>query len=86
VVTSAKSGPNRASDAEEAERLSHEPRPTLLLFGTGHGLSDRVVQRADARLEPIQGPTEFHRLSVRAAVAITLDPLFARKLPSQNPI
>ncbi len=86
VVTSAKSGPDRASYAEEAERLRAGSRPTLLLFGTGHGLSDRVLQRADAFLEPIQGPTDFNHLSVRAAVAISLDRLFAVKSSSSDPI
>lgn len=86
VVTSAKSGRGRSSYAEEAERLRNEVRPTLLLFGTGHGLSERVLRRADAFLEPIQGPSEFNHLSVRAAVAITLDRLFAREFPAHNPI
>ncbi|MGB8330423.1 MAG: RNA methyltransferase [Polyangiales bacterium] len=86
VVTSAKSGPDRCSFDDEAARLRQQTRPTLLLFGTGHGLSNRVLQRADAVLEPIQGPTEFNHLSVRAAVAITLDRLLGRKCSSNNPI
>jgi hypothetical protein len=86
VVTSAKSGPDRSSYTEEADRLRTDPRPTLLLFGTGHGLSDRVLRRADIFLEPIQGPSDFNHLSVRAAVAITLDRLFAVKSSPNNPI
>ncbi len=86
VVTSAKAGPGRSNYADEAARIHADARPTLLLFGTGHGLSDRVLQRADAFLEPIEGPSEFNHLSVRAAVAITLDRLFARKSPANNPI
>lgn len=86
VVTSAKSGPDRSTYAEEAERLRAGSKPTLLLFGTGHGLSDRVLQRADVFLEPIVGPTDFNHLSVRAAVAITLDRLFAVKSQSNSPI
>lgn len=86
VVTSAKAGPDRSTHAEEAERLRIETRPTLLLFGTGHGLSDRVLQRADVFLEPIEGPSTFNHLSVRAAVAITLDRLFAPKSRANNPI
>ena len=85
VVTSAKSGPDRTSYAEEAERLRTGSQPTLLLFGTGHGLSDRVLQRADVFLEPIVGPTDFNHLSVRAAVAITLDRLFGAKSQPSNP-
>ena len=86
VVTSAKGGPDRSSYAEEAERLRTESRPTLLLFGTGHGLSDRVLRRADVFLEPIEGPSEFNHLSVRASVAITLDRLFTLKSPANNPV
>jgi hypothetical protein len=86
VVTSAKAGPNRTSYAEEAELLRAGSQPTLLLFGTGHGLSDRVLKRADACLEPIQGPSNFNHLSVRAAVAITLDRLFAVKSSANSPI
>lgn len=86
LVTSAKSGPGRVSHREEAERLGSQSRPTLLLFGTGHGLSERVLRRADAFLEPIEGPTDFNHLSVRAAVAITLDRLFEAKSSANNPI
>ena len=86
VVTSAKSGPDRSSYLEEAERLRTESRPTLLLFETGHGLSDRDLQHAEIFLEPIQGPADFNHLSVRAAVAITLDRLFASKSSANNPI
>ncbi|MGB3051758.1 MAG: RNA methyltransferase [Polyangiales bacterium] len=86
VVTSAKSGPDRSTFAEEAERLRTESRPTLLLFGTGHGLSDGVLQRADVFLEPIVGPTDFNHLSVRAAAAITLDRLFATKSAANSPV
>ena len=34
------------------------------------GLADEVLERADARLEPILGPTDYNHLSVRAAAAI----------------
>jgi len=86
VVTSAKGGRERSSYSDEAQRLRIESRPTLLLFGTGHGLSDRVLQRADVFLEPIVGPTDFNHLSVRAAAAITLDRLLAPKSAANNPV
>ena len=79
VATSAKGGPDRRSYEEEVETLRNGSEPTLLLFGTGHGLSPRVLQRCDAILAPIEGPTEFNHLSVRAAAAITLDRLFGAK-------
>lgn len=86
VATSAQRGPDRSTYAEEVARLRNESRPTLLLFGTGHGLSPRVLLRCDAVLAPIEGPTQYNHLSVRAAVAITLDRLFGRKSPTDDPI
>jgi hypothetical protein len=86
VVTSAKRGPGRSAYADEAQRLRTESRPTLLLFGTGHGLADRVLRRADVFLEAIVGPTDFNHLSVRAAVAITLDRLLAPKSVANHPV
>ena len=86
VVTSAKDGPERTSHAEEALRLRDESRPTLLLFGTGHGLSERVLRRADVFLAPIEGPTDFNHLSVRAAAAITFDRLCAPEKPANRGI
>lgn len=86
VATSAKGGADRSSYAEERARLRDETRPTLLLFGTGHGLSPRVLRRCDAVLAPIEGPTAFNHLSVRAAVAITLDRLLGRKDRANDPI
>jgi hypothetical protein len=79
VATSAKGGVNRRAYADERERLRSDPRPTLLLFGTGHGLSPRILQACDTILDPIEGPTQYNHLSVRAAAAITLDRLFGSK-------
>jgi hypothetical protein len=49
--------------------------PWLILFGTGWGLTEEILQMADRALEPIRGPSNYNHLSVRAAVAITLDRL-----------
>jgi hypothetical protein len=45
----------------------------LLLFGTAWGLTEEVLTSVDAVLPPIKGPSDYNHLSVRAAVAITLD-------------
>lgn len=86
VVTSARSGVERTSYEMAAVRFVQDPRPTLILFGTGHGLSDRLLRRADTCLEPIHGPTDYNHLSVRAAAAITLDRLYGRESPRNDPI
>jgi len=47
----------------------------LLLFGTGWGLANAAIARADYILEPIRPLTlhEYNHLSVRAAAAIIID-------------
>jgi hypothetical protein len=56
-----------------------DPRAVLLVFGTGWGLADPVFAASDAVLSPIRGhgPNAYNHLSVRSAVAIVLDRLFA---------
>lgn len=56
--------------------------PWLILFGTGHGLAERVLLDADLLLEPIYGVSGYNHLSVRAAAAIVLDRLFGGRNPS----
>ena len=86
VATSARGGGRRVSYQEEAATIRKEPRPTLLLFGTGHGLSPRVLRAVDVFLEPIQGPSDYNHLSVRSAAAITLDRLFGTGAASDRAI
>lgn len=59
-----------------------EGRPLLLVFGTGWGMTQELIDTADLRLPPIlRDPTiedpdgAYNHLSVRAAVAIALDRL-----------
>lgn len=56
--------------------------PSLVLFGTGHGLAPQTVEAADYVLAPIRAGSAYNHLSVRAAAAITLDRLFGDTGPS----
>lgn len=78
-VTSAQpsTGTQTTTFDDAAQRLRTEKEPTLLLFGTGHGLAARVIEQADTLLEPIVGVDGYNHLSVRAAVAIILSRLFS---------
>ncbi len=49
--------------------------PTLLVFGTAHGLAPEINDRADYTLPAIIGRMDYNHLSVRAAVAIICDRL-----------
>jgi tRNA (guanine37-N1)-methyltransferase len=63
------------------DREKDPTRPVLVVFGTGWGLTEEVFASADAVLDPITGAPghEYNHLSVRSAVAIVLDRLFARR-------
>jgi len=76
VVTSAIKFGEVKSYAEFRQELLIEDQEHLILFGTGWGMAPELLDRADVKLEPIVGPTEWNHLSVRAAAAITLDRLF----------
>lgn len=77
VTTSARAEGSRPvhTYAEERAAIDASACPTLILFGTGHGLQKVLVDRSDALLAPIR-PSTYNHLSVRAAAAITLDRLF----------
>ncbi|MBG0790549.1 MAG: tRNA (guanosine(37)-N1)-methyltransferase TrmD [Desulfovibrionaceae bacterium] len=51
--------------------------PVLLIFGTGHGLAEEVLSKTDGTLRPIRYLDDYNHLSVRSAVAITVDRLIA---------
>ena len=76
IATSARPGGKRITFPELKETLAGSDDPYLLMFGTGWGMSEELLARADYFLVPIDGPTEYNHLSVRSACAIILDRLF----------
>ncbi|MET0387660.1 MAG: RNA methyltransferase [Polyangiales bacterium] len=81
IATAARSSETLAVQTFEQlrSRLAASDEPWLIVFGTGHGLADEVLARADVLLEPIRGATEYNHLSVRAAAAIVFDRLFGAR-------
>ncbi|QQR88874.1 MAG: hypothetical protein IPJ88_11645 [Myxococcales bacterium] len=67
------------SYAQASAQLEQDQAPVLLLFGTGHGLADELIEQADALLPPIRAYSDYNHLSVRTAAAITLDRLIGEK-------
>ncbi len=51
----------------------------LIVFGTGWGVTAEIIEKADFLLEPIKGTTSYNHLSVRSAVAISLDRLLGKQ-------
>ncbi len=64
---------------ELRRRIEQDREPVYILFGTGWGLADEIIERVDYLLPPIWGPGEYNHLSVRAAAAIILDRLCGRR-------
>ncbi len=62
-------------DWENFEKIVYKPKfkCILLLFGTASGLHEECFKECDGVICPIYGPTDYNHLSVRSAVAITLD-------------
>lgn len=79
IATSARQGPNRISIGDLRDQLQARPQPHLILFGTGWGMAQELMDRTDGILEPIAGGGDgsYNHLSVRSAVAIILDRLLA---------
>lgn len=76
-VTSASANGSELGFSEARQLLAEAGPPVLILFGTGWGLAECVLQSAAQKLAPILSAREngYNHLSVRAAVAITLDRL-----------
>ena len=81
VVTGAKLAHDTVTSGELRKKMEGEETPTLLLFGTGHGLHSDLIEKADYRLKPLVGSAldGYNHLSVRSAVAIYLEKLRGEK-------
>jgi hypothetical protein len=77
VATSARDGADRIDYSAMRERLQCG-EPYLLMFGTGWGMSQELLTRAEYFLKPLKGPGEYNHLSVRSACAIILDRLMGK--------
>ena len=75
ITTSAKIYPNSISYENLSEQMINDDETYLLLFGTGWGLTDEIMNMSTHILEPIRGGARYNHLSVRSAVSIILDRL-----------
>jgi len=55
-------------------------KPAIIVFGTGWGISEDLLNESDYILYPINGSGNYNHLSVRAAAAIIIDRLFGNDL------
>lgn len=78
VVTGASLQRNLVSFEKMRSILERDDHPYLIVFGTGWGLADEIVDQTDYSLEPVRGGSDYNHLSVRSAAAIILDRLFSK--------
>ncbi|MDD4802162.1 MAG: RNA methyltransferase [Syntrophomonas sp.] len=78
VATDARIYPNTISYKRLKQELFDKEQVFLLLFGTGWGMVQELVEGCDYILEPIDGAGEYNHLSVRSAVSIILDRLLGQ--------
>lgn len=79
VATSAREDPRAENWLTLKGRLLEISRPTVFVFGTGHGLHGDVIDAAQSVLAPIKGSEGYNHLSVRSAVSIVLDRFFGSR-------
>jgi hypothetical protein len=75
VATHARVYPRTTSYYKMKKKMQEEEQVFLLLFGTGWGMSQELMEECDYILEPIQAGSDYNHLSVRSAVSIILDRL-----------
>jgi len=75
LVTSASSRKKQLTREDLKEKMSVSREAFLIVFGTGWGIAEEVVAKADFLVEPIRGNSDYNHLSVRSAAAIMLDRL-----------
>lgn len=74
VATSARATSKQGLTFDQLRhRLRTDRRPVYILFGTGWGMTDELIDVCDLILPPVMGNSEFNHLSVRSAAAIILD-------------
>lgn len=75
VATDARVYPNTIGYRALKEEIFESDRVYLLLFGTGWGMEQSLMQQCDYILEPIDAGSDYNHLSVRSAVSIIIDRL-----------
>ena len=74
ITTSARLVPGSVS-YKEMRKIINRSFPKLILFGTGYGMSEELVNSSNFHIFRIEGAGPYNHLSVRSAIAITLDRL-----------
>ncbi len=75
VATDARTYPRTVTYEELRRAIAEEEGAYIVLFGTGWGLTQELMMKADYILKPVCAGSSYNHLSVRSAVAIIMDRL-----------
>lgn len=75
ISTAAKAYAQNIGYEELKDVMERQEGNYLILFGTGWGLEESLIENSDYVLRPIYGPGVYNHLSVRSAASIVLDRL-----------
>ncbi|WP_243140273.1 RNA methyltransferase [Candidatus Syntrophocurvum alkaliphilum] len=75
VATDARIYKNSVSYKSLKNKIFNEDKCFLILFGTGWGIAEELINKCDYILHPIEPGGTYNHLSVRSAVSIILDRL-----------
>jgi hypothetical protein len=85
VATSARIHEGRSVSYQHLRReIAKGEKPILIIFGTGWGMVDELIEACDMLLPPIMPASDFNHLSVRAAAAIILDRVAGDRIGGEN--
>lgn len=76
IATGAREFKNSIKFNEMKKKINFKD-PFAILLGTGWGLEESVIMKADYILEPIRGTANYNHLPVRGAAAIIMDRLLS---------
>jgi len=76
IATSAKQHERNISIPDFVSTEMNKNNAYLLMFGTGWGLADSIMDSTDYVFEPLSYETGYNHLSVRSAVSIIMDRLY----------
>jgi tRNA (guanine37-N1)-methyltransferase len=77
IVTDARPRENMIGYGELKEKIMSGNEPYLIIFGTGWGIAEEIINEAHYVLKPVEGVTDYNHLSVRSAAAVILDRLLS---------
>lgn len=84
LTTSAKRNTKKSITFNDQSKIWAHKKPVVIVFGTGSGLNEQMIEKSDYLFVPIDGMSGYNHLSVRSAAAIVFDRWLGLNLKSNK--